>query len=310
MRRTARRLATLAALLALAPLAGCEWWLTFQSGGSSLAEFLLQSGGYHIENGVIVPNTPPVPAPNAGNPPLGTAPGGGAGASGGAGGASGSSPGPAAAQPVQPKADSAKAAPAVPVVPVSMTIAGRMWRVIEARSAPVAPAPVSPAPAGAPAPVASVAPAAGAVSLDLRIEHSGLQGAARLLIPAAEWPTDSLGAPVSIDWKTASSAGAPLAGKATPVANEPTERLIPVMKPVSLPLAWDPARSAIEIAGQRYDVEVGDARLLTSDAAPSLPVAGAIDAVARRAGDANASKQLVRVRFEPRALVRAASVTR
>lgn len=300
MRRTARRLATLAALVALAPLAGCEWWLTFQSGGSSLAEFLLQSGGYHIENGVIVPNTPPVPAPSAGAPPQATAPGGGAGAGGSGGGGAGSAS-PAPAQPAQPSPDAAKAAPAAPLIPVSMTIAGRMWRVTEARSSVVQTAP-APAGRGGTQPGSSAAPPTDAISLELLIEHSGLAGSARMLVPIAQWPTDPSGAPVALAWQAPGGAPAPAVARSEPGASDAF--LIPSLTPLTLPLTWPLGLTGVEIAGQRYDLEITAASIAASSRSPALTVAGAVDGVARRAGDANAARQLVRVRFAPDAITR------
>ena len=291
-RNLARAIGAAAAVAALAPLGGCEWWLTFQTGGASMAEALLQSGGYHIENGTLVPNSPPpppAPAPTA--PAPGVSGGGGGGGSGG-GGAAPMSPAPLS----QPSPDAAKAPEAPPPAPVTMTIAGRLWRVVEARSAPIGEGDER------------------AVSVEMLIEHTGLTAAARVRVPIAQWPVDSSGAPTALAWSAPRTAGTPIALRvAMTEGDEGAGRSDPLRDLLggaprlpALPLAWPLERTGIDVAGQRYEIVVTAAALARSDESPLLPIAGVIDATARReaSGSTRGTNQLVRVRFAPEVIER------
>lgn len=295
-RDLARAIGAAAAVAALAPLGGCEWWLTMQTGGASMAEALLQSGGYHIENGTLVPNSPPpppAPAPTAPAPAPGVAGGGGGGSGGGGGGAAPIAPAPLA----QPNSDAAKAPEAPPPAPVTMTIAGRLWRVVEARSAPVGEGDDR------------------AVSVEMLIEHTGLTAAARVRVPIAQWPMDSTGAPTALAWSAPRTAGTPIALRVATTTkddegvgrNDPLRDLLGGAPNLpALPLAWPLERTGIEVAGQRYEIVVTAAALARSDESPLLPIGGVIDATARReaSGSTRGTNQLVRVRFAPEVIER------
>lgn len=274
-RTTATR--RVAAALALAPmltLAGCEWSLSIESGGASLAETILQQFGFHIDNNQIVPNSLTRPLGGGGG-------GGGGEARAGDGGEVGGD------SIVTPEIEARMPAARGPVFAV---IGGHAWHVSHVTTT-VGPDPRSSAMQQAVWVEIVASPDAA---------HAGVFATARLMVPIAQWPRDAQDQPVLFTMALPSS----------PVVEaEPDRSALAARGPTpTLPLPWPVESTGLEIAGVRYAVDV----IRTSARSPGpgpgpgggssgvgAPIEGVIDAIARRADARDRASQLFRVVFRP-----------
>lgn len=332
MRKRSRAIFAGTLIAVVAPLAGCQWWLSFETGGLTLAEMILQRFGTNIQNNEIVPNSASQGGAGGALSGGGAISGGGS-LSGGGGSGGGSISRSAASAPPQ-DADLARPAPA----PISMSLAGRQWRIVEARAAvepetPSAPPIVTPLiapPAVGPsamivAPSAALAasgpprPASRFVALEIIAESGGLPAILRLRIPAPDWPTDGAGAPLSLTYDGSMSASAnaragasakKAAGSSRPAPNEALRAALGVPAPVTLPLSWPVGEARIELAGRPFSASVERCALAQASPDPAnpgasmsaapLPIRGHLDAIVSRQ-DGPATRQLLRIRFAPEA---------
>ncbi|TVQ59990.1 MAG: hypothetical protein EA379_09350 [Phycisphaerales bacterium] len=154
-----------ASVLLLAGMSGCEWWLSINQGGKSLAEKLIDDRFGDDDK------------PQRGSGATVTGGAGGAGGSSG-GGAGGRSAASGAAGSESDEADTPQEAAAKPPR-LTAHIGGHRWDVRALRITPID---------------------HGALALEARLTNAGSPASVRIVFDSAGWPKDASGAPVDFDW--------------------------------------------------------------------------------------------------------------
>ncbi len=252
--------------------AGCDGWeWSFETNGIGLTESITKKLASYISGNTLVnPGGGIGVGISTGGPAVGAAgSGGGAGSAGGGSGGGGGGSGNPAIVPYDPSLGAADD-PEEPVINRNarlgdtgiLTVAGRVWGVVNAASHVD----------GEHVVLEGVLEARGD-------GVKGVFGAFRISVPRADWPNVT---PESADEATwpARAADAPVLPKDAP----------------TLPLTWDKDRTGLELAGARYNGDFHAARLALIPASESAPtITGTIDLLAHRE-DATSATQWVRLR--------------